>query len=48
MPDHWGRWDDIVSRKSDGKWLCKQKTVVVDGLDPEGWLAKSLGDGTRV
>lgn len=48
MPDHWGRWDDIVRRQSDGKWLYKQKTVVVDGLDPEGWLAKSLGDGARV
>ncbi|KAH8694905.1 hypothetical protein BGW36DRAFT_300010, partial [Talaromyces proteolyticus] len=39
-----GSLDDIVSRLNDGTWLIKQKTVVVDGLDPEGWLATSLTD----
>jgi hypothetical protein len=45
MPDHWGRWDDVVRRQEggDGKWLFVEKVVVVDGMDPEGWLAQTLG-----
>ena len=40
MPDHWGRWDDIVKKSSDGRWRFSQKNVIVDGMNPEGWLAK--------
>lgn len=40
MPDHWGRWDDVVKKQADGRWLFAKKTVVVDGMNPAGWLAK--------
>lgn len=43
MPDHWGRWDDVVKRQSDGLWLFKEKNVVLDGMDPDGWLASLPG-----
>ncbi|KAF2869354.1 hypothetical protein BDV95DRAFT_608912 [Massariosphaeria phaeospora] len=43
MPDHWGRWDDVVRRQEDGRWLFKEKNILVDGMDPEGWLFQSLG-----
>ncbi|KAK3686800.1 hypothetical protein LTR37_019433 [Vermiconidia calcicola] len=45
MPDHWGRWDDVVRRGGDEKWLFQEKVVVVDGLDPDGWLAGIFGRG---
>ncbi|KPM38220.1 hypothetical protein AK830_g8347 [Neonectria ditissima] len=42
MPDHWGRWDDTVRKQGDGTWLFKSKSVIVDGLDPVGWLAETI------
>jgi len=42
LPDHWGRWDDVVKRQSNGRWLFKKKVIVVDGLDPNGWLITVL------
>jgi hypothetical protein len=42
IPDHWGRWDDVVKKQSDGRWKFSKKVVVVDGMNPEGWLAKVL------
>jgi hypothetical protein len=47
MPDHWGRWDDVVVRNEDGRWLFGRKKVVVDGMDEEGWLAQTIA-GARV
>ncbi|KAF3401361.1 hypothetical protein DPV78_005455 [Talaromyces pinophilus] len=39
MPDHWGRWDDVVVRMpEDGRWLIERKVVVVDGMEEGGWL----------
>lgn len=43
MPDHWARWDDKVRRQSNGRWKFDEKIIVLEGLDPEGWLA-----GTRI
>ncbi|PVH94848.1 hypothetical protein DM02DRAFT_601784 [Periconia macrospinosa] len=43
LPDHWGRWDDVVKRQSNGRWLFKKKAIIVDGLDPNGWLITALG-----
>lgn len=42
MPDHWGRWDDVLARQSDGRWLFKKKTVILNGVDPEGWLSETF------
>lgn len=38
-PDHWGQWNDVVKKQADGRWLFKEKAVVVGGMNPEGWLA---------
>jgi len=35
--DHWGRWEDIVTREADGTWLIADRTIVVEGGDPKGW-----------
>ena len=45
LPDHWGRWDSTVRKQENGSWLFKQKKIIVDGLDPQGWLAQTLGGG---
>ena len=42
LPDHWGRWDDVVRRQSDGRWLFQKKTIVSEQVDPEGWLAETI------
>ena len=39
VPDHWGQWNDVVRKQDDGRWLFKEKTVLVGGMDPDGWLA---------
>ena len=39
VPDHWGQWNDVVRKQEDGRWLFKEKAVLVGGMDPEGWLA---------
>jgi hypothetical protein len=38
-PDHWGQWNDIVKKQPDGRWLFKEKAVLVGGMNPDGWLA---------
>lgn len=43
LPDHWGRWDDVVKKQSSGRWLFKKKVVIVDGMDSNGWLTGVLG-----
>jgi len=43
LPDHWGRWDDVVKRQNNGRWLFKKKIILVDGMDPNGWLITTLG-----
>ena len=37
--DHWGEWQFVISRDSDGKWLISDMTIVLDGVDPKGWAA---------
>ncbi|CRG84985.1 hypothetical protein PISL3812_02143 [Talaromyces islandicus] len=42
LPDHWGRWDDVLKRQSDGRWLFQKKTIIAEHIDPEGWLAETI------
>lgn len=42
MPDHAGRWDDVLKRQSDGRWLFQSKKITADYIDPEGWLAENI------
>ncbi len=42
--DHWGCWKDIVIQESDGKWLIADRTVVVEGGDPNGWYKTTYPD----
>ena len=35
--DHWGQWKDVVTKGQDGRWLIADRTIVVDGGDPNGW-----------
>ncbi len=37
--DHWGEWQMVVLRDSDGKWLISEMKIVLDGVDPKGWAA---------
>ena len=39
FPDHWGQWNDVVRKQDAGRWLFKEKAVLVGGMDPDGWLA---------
>ena len=41
-PDHWGRWRDSFRRESDGRWMLTSKQPVVEGVNPEGWIATVL------
>lgn len=43
--DHWGEWQTVVSRNSDGKWLISEMNMVVDGVDPKGWAATKYQHG---
>ncbi|KAI0192510.1 hypothetical protein F4808DRAFT_442890 [Astrocystis sublimbata] len=42
ITDHFGRWDSVVRRQEDGRWLFSKTVVVLEGVDPDGWLAASL------
>ncbi|QJY49959.1 nuclear transport factor 2 family protein [Pseudonocardia broussonetiae] len=44
-PDHWGRWEDRFVRQPDGRWLISDRSIVVDGAAPGGWLARQYGGG---
>jgi ketosteroid isomerase-like protein len=41
-PDHWGRWRDSFRREADGRWMLTSKQPVVEGVNPEGWIATVL------
>ena len=41
--DHWGRWEDIFVRGEDGRWLIAERSIVVEGADPNGWYAMTYG-----
>lgn len=45
MPDHWGRWDDVVTKTEDGRWLFARKVILVDGMDEGGWLQSVVDSG---
>lgn len=36
--DHWGQWQDVVTRDENGKWLIADRTVIVENGDPKGWF----------
>ena len=35
--DHWGYWEDVVTRHQGGNWLIKERKIIVEGGDPKGW-----------
>ena len=37
--DHWGEWKFLVTSDGTGAWLIKEKTIILDGVDPAGWAA---------
>lgn len=41
--DHWGEWQDRLTRGEDGQWRIAEKTLVVDGCDPKAWYAETYG-----
>lgn len=43
-PDHWGEWRDTLVRVESGRWLIKEKIIVVDNWDPKGWYASAFGE----
>ncbi|MEU4455415.1 nuclear transport factor 2 family protein [Nocardioides sp. NPDC023903] len=42
-PDHWGCWRDRFVKQSDGRWLISDRSIIVEGADPGGWLASQYG-----
>jgi hypothetical protein len=42
QPDHWGRWRDSFRREADGRWMLTSKQPLVEGFDPQGWVATVL------
>ena len=42
--DHWGQWQDIVRKTADGRWLIFDRSVVVEGGDPNGWYKTTYPD----
>ena len=44
--DHWGYWQDVFEKGSDGAWLIKDRSVMVDGSDPKGWFAEMYGSNS--
>ncbi|WP_139278478.1 nuclear transport factor 2 family protein [Rhodococcoides fascians] len=40
VPDHWGRWDDKFVKQDDGRWLIDERALMVEGANPDGWLAR--------
>lgn len=42
--DHWGRWRDIFRRQVDGSWKFKERTIVLEDQDPNGWTARVYGN----
>lgn len=41
--DHWGEWRDTLVNVESGRWLIKEKIIVVDSWDPKGWYAGAFG-----
>ncbi|WP_156380640.1 MULTISPECIES: nuclear transport factor 2 family protein [unclassified Rhodococcus (in: high G+C Gram-positive bacteria)] len=39
-PDHWGNWEDVLRKQSNGTWLIDTRVVTAEGADPEGWLMR--------
>ncbi|KAF2164281.1 hypothetical protein M409DRAFT_56569 [Zasmidium cellare ATCC 36951] len=46
-PDHWGEWRDTLVKVESGRWLIKEKIIVVDNWDPKGWYAGAFGSQTH-
>ena len=42
-PDHWGCWQDHFIKQPDGRWLISDRSIVVEGANPAGWLARQYG-----
>lgn len=42
--DHWGQWQDLVTRDGSGRWLIADRSIVVEGGDPKGWYKTNYPD----
>lgn len=42
QPDHWGRWRDSLRLEPDGRWMLTSKQPLVEGYNPQGWMATVL------
>ncbi|KAI1262165.1 hypothetical protein F5Y18DRAFT_398755 [Xylariaceae sp. FL1019] len=40
--DHWGRWNFLARKQPDGRWLIREKLSLLDGFDPDGWVAQAI------
>lgn len=45
--DHWGRWEDIIRKSVDGRWLIFDRSVIVEGGDPKGWYKTTYPDSSQ-
>lgn len=41
--DHWGGWRDVFARQQDGSWLIRDRAIVLNGNDANGWSAERRG-----
>ncbi|OOQ86327.1 hypothetical protein PEBR_21907 [Penicillium brasilianum] len=41
--DHSGHWRDLWRKQKDGSWLIRERTIVTEKQDPEGWSAIVCG-----
>lgn len=41
--DHWGGWIDTFIRQGDGSWLIRDRTILLNGNDKNGWSAARRG-----
>ncbi|KFX98661.1 hypothetical protein O988_04245 [Pseudogymnoascus sp. VKM F-3808] len=41
--DHSGHWKDVFRKQRDGSWLIRERTIMTEKQDPEGWSANVYG-----
>ena len=41
--DHWGYWEDEFELDAEGAWLLADRSIVVEGQEPNGWYASTYG-----
>lgn len=43
VTDHWGYWQDEFELDEGGAWLLAERSIVVEGQEPNGWYASTYG-----